>query len=380
MKIKINLSLPFKLFVFVVVVMSCNNQSENKIKTINLLEFSKTVKIPLDEKSTYEFYNFQVRNDTLIVLNQPNNSLDFYNLTTENLFHRIYIPAEGETGIQKLYGFHFYNNDTIFTFSQFRINNVKIFNFEGNYRSTLTVNNSFAGMYGIINHASIPSMPTYFFGKKLFFQILPGFDEEMIQDNFIHEFIFDIYSGEIYPDSTIVKPKTLQNTPAYTYGVNRIKLSENETIYSWKFSDSISYVFEDEDNLISTLSFFWGDGDLIKVKPGLEMSNEETQKSKANSIQYGKVVFDNHSGHIHRIKFLPVDEVLTGNLFLIRDFEIISGDKNGNLLGKTVFKGKKYDPRVLFFGPDGIYIPKINPNFENLTEDFIEYDVFQIIK
>lgn len=344
-----------------------------------LLSNSKSVKLPLDERSTYEFFNFQVRNDTLIVLNQPNSSLDFYNLNSQEFFNRILIPVDGESGVQKLYSFFYHNLDTVFVFSQFKINQIKIFDFDGDYQSTISLNRSDLGTHGILNHASLPSMPTYYFNQKLFFQVMPAFEDEMLNDSFINEYVYDIYRRVVLPDSTIKKPKSLHNTPAFTYGVNRVKLNADETIYSWKHSDSIYHISDRKNGGNSLAPLFFGNQDLIAVGKGKKMSEKEAREIDINSHHYGKIIVDTDKGLIHRVKYLPLEENVSGNPYLIRDFEIITGEKNGNLIGSTVFKGGKYDPRVLFFGPGGIYLPKINPNYEGLVEEFIEYDVFQIL-
>jgi hypothetical protein len=68
-----------------------------------------------------------------------------------------------------------------------------------------------------------------------------------------------------------------------------------------------------------------------------------------------------------------------GNAYLSMDFEIITATMEGKYLGSTHFEAGKYDPRIPVFGTRGIYFPLIHPEYPDLQEDQIQYDVFQVV-
>lgn len=105
------------------------NQNDNGLEFLSKI---KTVTLPLDEFSSYEFFNYQVIGDTLAVLNNVNYSLDFYDLSQETFLYRIPIESQGEQGVPKLYSFLYHNPDTVFLFSQFRLNTAMIIDVKDN--------------------------------------------------------------------------------------------------------------------------------------------------------------------------------------------------------------------------------------------------------
>lgn len=68
-----------------------------------------------------------------------------------------------------------------------------------------------------------------------------------------------------------------------------------------------------------------------------------------------------------------------GNAYLSMDFEIITATIEGKYLGSTHFKAGKYDPRIPVFMTGDIYLPLIHPEYPDLQEDQIQYDVFQAV-
>lgn len=368
-------------FTTLLVLGYCSPKDEISTKDYeNHLVLIKSVSLPLDEKSTYEFFKFQVVHDTLIVLNHVNNSIDFYNLRHGKYLNRIKIPTEGEYGIPKLYSFLYHNADSIFVFSQFRINNIKLFDRSGAYISTIRTELSDLPNYGIINHAGLPSMPSYFFDGSLYFQIMPSFDSEMTDPQFINEIKLDLKTGKLNPLFYSTKPEYLHDTPKITYGLNRLRIKQHESLYSWKYADTVYFFSDNGYSIENTTPLFFGSNDIIRIPSNKFMTDEEIAKFEIESYSYGKLLYDEQSRLVHRVKYLPLKEHNGKNPYLERDFEIITVNLEGKFIGKTYFNAGTYDPRVLFFGSEGIYLPKINPNYHQINEDLITYDIFKTIE
>lgn len=374
----------FYSVLILLLIFSCTNKNNFKESVNfpnNYLDFLETISLPLDEYSTYEFFNYQIKEDTLIVLNLANYSLDFYDLAQKSFLNRIKVSGSGPTGISRLHSFIYHSRDSVFFFPQFNLNGGIILNFEGEFLDRVKASKVKSDIDGYVNHASSPMNPSYFQSNKIWFTTYSFTDQGILKGDSGIEFSLDLPTGQIKTIGLIQKPHHLKGKMWVSNGFSRIKTKSSNWIYSWDASDSVYFFKMDSTGeKIQALSL---DGGVKSKNVPLKNSTttEEGLMEAAKSMVYGKILMDEMKEVIHRVKYLPMknpEAILTGNHnpYLIKDFEILSYKLDRTFLGRTNFKGGIYDPRVLFINSGKIYLPKINPDFNNIEEETIHYDVY----
>lgn len=371
-------------FFLVVFLNSCEFSDKSQNLGKQFLPKIKSVQLPLDEKSTYEFFIYQVVGDSLLVLNQVNYSVDIYSLSEEKLKGRIHVEREGLNGLERLNTFYYHNQDSIFLFRQFQLNNSLIVDINGNVMDRIQHNEFKSDIDGLINHVGTPLMPTILIEDELHFTVFQMTDESIENHDFTYEHSLNIKSGDFTSYPYIKKPKSFHNNRWVNETFSRIKIDKEEWYFSWNLSDTVYHILG-KDGVLNQSKPIALNG-VIATNPEPVPKNsykEYWPKMMAESYVYGKILFDNDNNVLHRIRYLPIIPSPTFNLstidpYLNKNFEILTHTLDGEFLGSTEFKSGTYDPRVLFMGPDGIYLPKIHPSYEGLNEDEIVYDVFNI--
>jgi hypothetical protein len=371
------------VFLITISLFSCN-KAETQFEGQNIFLKNKgSIILPLDENSTYEFYMYQVVSDTLFVLNQINYSLDYYDLLDGELLGRIKVDKEGEYGISRLNSFHFYNKDSIFLFSQFQLNNSLIININGHPVGKVKTGEFQSDQPGLVNHVGTPSMPTLLIGDDLYFSIFPLTDEGIRNDLFVHEYSLNLKTGNFKSYDFILKPSIFHGKSWIDEIFSRVKNNREEWYYSWNLSDTVLHIkIEDNAKPIFKKIVLNGGIKTIPVPIDQNSSQETLVIANAKSYSYGKIFIDRQKDIIHRVRYLPIENskielIGSKNPYLEKDFEVLSARLNGEYLGTTYFKSGKYDPRLIFLGPRGLYLPKTHPSFNELSEDQVTYDIFQ---
>ena len=378
-----NMMRVYPVLIFVL-ILSCtikNNHKNPASLPDNYLDFLETISLPLDEYSTYEFFNYRAKEDTLIVLNLANYSLDFYDLAQKSFLNRIKVPGSGPTGISRLYSFIYHNKDSIFFLPQFNLNGGIILNYKGEFLDRVKASKVKSEIDGYVNHVSSAMNPSYIKENKIWFATYSFTDQEILKGDSGIEYALDLPTGKIETIEFIQKPNHLKGKMWVSNGFSRIMTDSSNWIYSWDASDSV-YFFK-MDSTGENIQAISLDGGIKSKNAPLKNSTttEEELLETAKSMVYGKILLDEMEEVIHRVKYLPMknpEEILTGNSnpYLIKDFEILSYKLDGTFLGKTIFKGGIYDPRVIFIHSGKIYLPRINPNFNKLEEESIHYDIY----
>ncbi|UJP65349.1 DUF4221 family protein [Mongoliitalea daihaiensis] len=369
------------LFGAVLFACSCTGETDITDTTNQLLSLKKSVSLPLDDRSTYEFFVFQQRGDTLIVLNQPNHSLDFYSLSHEEMIYRLPIEKEGINGLDRLYVFHFHSPDSIFIFSQMLLKNSLIMDISGKVVDRIRHKEFVSDRAGLINHYGSSSAPNILMGSELHFSTLPLTNEGIDDKDYLHEHSLDIATGDFKTYDYINRPYYLQSHRWINQFFTRIKLGKEEWYYSWNISDTVYHIKGQDGRLLSSKAIAMHGGNPTKPEPiTADLPNKKLLQLEMESYSYGKILLDKKREVIHRLRYLPTSlpekPGQQPNAYLSKNFEYLTYTLEGEFLGSTQFKAGTYDPRVAFLGPDGIYLPKINPSFAGLREDNITYDVY----
>lgn len=369
------------LFIAVLFACACTAQTDTTDTTKQLLTLKKSVSLPLDDRSTYEFFVFQQQGDTLIVLNQPNHSLDFYSLSQEEMIYRLSIERGGLNGLDRLYVFHFHSPDTIFIFSQMLLKNSLIMDISGNVIDRIRHKEFVSDRAGLINHFGSLSAPNILMGSELHFSTLALTKEGIVDKDYIHEHSLDMMTGDFKSYEYMKKPPYMQSYRWISTLFSRIKLDKEEWYYSWNVSDSVYHIKGQDGILVSSKAFAMHGGKPSEPKPIAEdLPEEKIFELTMESFVYGRILLDTEKGVIHRLRYLPTPlhekTSQQSNAYFAKNFEYLTYTLEGEYLGSTQIKAGTYDPRVAFLGPEGIYLPKINPSYEGLREDIITYDVY----
>lgn len=340
----------------------------------------KSMQLPLDEKSTYEFFMYQVVAGSLLVLNQVNYSLDIYNLSEEKLIGRIQVEKEGLNGLERLNSFYYHNQDSIFFFPQFQLKNSILADINGNVVNRIQHEDFNIDIGDLINHVGTPSISTILFDDELHFSVFPLQEASIEDNNFITEHSLNLTSGIFTSYKYINKPDFLHNKRWVSETFSRVKTNKEEWYFSWNLSDTVYHILGKDNGLEATSPMVMNGGIVTTQKPIQKNSSAfESNEITFESYIYGKILVDEKNKKIHRIRYLPTTmPVSIKNPYLQKDFEILSYQLGGEFLGSTGFKSGIYDPRLVFLGPDGIYFPKTNPEYDDLNEDKIVYDVFNM--
>lgn len=392
---------PIVVAAFIIGIQSCGSPSQKKedlgsvavdVTTVFVNDSRQELKkvgeiaLALDEHSSYEFYNVRYEKfdekEFLYVLNQLNTSLDIYSIDEQKLINRIKYNSEGPEGIQQAQGFTVATQDSIFLFPKFGLKGSLLINNNGEILNQYNPTIQDDEIPGHINHISANSNQTYYHGQKLYFHRYPFF--EVGDPNFHYDFYFDIKSNEVkWIDFSTLPEEYLQNKwLSYYYIGSRTIISENEWVYSWSMLDSLIYIRQENDK-VEKRRYYAGDERMSA--PLLEPINgtpEQYAKLKQDMTNYGQLLYSPEQDYFYRILYLKPEEKLEigpiDNSIFEKRFLIIILNRNFEVISKTLFDAGVYDPRLMFAGASGIYIPKIHPKYQQLNEDQIVYDIYGV--
>lgn len=347
------------------------------------LKLVNTYKLELDELSSYEFFNVRpIGEDTLAVLNSVNYSLDFYDFQKGKLIDRIKMKNSGPEGMPRLYSFVYHNSDSIYVLPQFSLKGGMIINQKGEFVDRLNVGEISLDLGTFVNHNSSGQSPSYIFGNKLYFTVNP-LSTDYFPDGYTVEYELDLINGTFKPIDFIQKPGIYQGNKMFlSQTLNRKKTGPSDWLYSWNMSDTV-YLYSEKLGKVEVDKIYLGKEKPIEILEVSGLTEEEQLILNAKSYVYGNMMVQDSI--LHRIRFLPManpEDILYGNSnpYLVKDFEILSYDlRSRKYLGSTGFKGGIHDPRVAFSTAKGIFLPKINPQYRELNENYVEYDLFTLV-
>jgi len=378
----------FILFVIFLVAISCTERKDyisdfSKSNIGEPLKNTRTFKIGLDDKSNYEIFSHQVWGsdlfESLYVLNKQQKTIDVYNIDDGYFIERIPLIVEGPNAISKPYGFYVLNRDSIYVFMQGSFKNTQLINSNGDLLGSFTPSNLDNFRFGLVNHSSVPSNPTYVKDNKVYFGMYGVFDTND-PSNFNEEVdlfgLFDLGTKSIEMNSNVGFPFTYLNKPWNVYHsfYSRVLNENMEWVVSWWGMDS---VFRYDSN------FKLLDKKLVKSSFSKKFTHGPKDESLKHAIEQGsyvRIIYDKYNNCYYRFLRHPreFDQLLDKNVqaFDRSNFSIIKLDSSLNFISETVFPGEQYNIYCAFITKKGLNIPKTNYWNKKLKEDFIEIDVY----
>lgn len=381
------------LFTLISIISFSCTKKENNYKNDNYKNYlNGELRITLDSISNYEFNYIQPiifeGEEQLVNLNKVANTLDFYNINNGTFISRIFLSEDEKFGTFTPQGFYYHNKDSIFLFPQMTLNNTLLLNRKGQVKKKYYFpipedsNHPMA-----LNHSSMPSSPTIYYKNKLYASIgtLKSTSHgNGIDPNTKKYLIADLLNSEIKINNTISYPKSYhyKHTTNHHAVLLRDYVKNDFFVSSYPLLDSI-YIYDMNLDLVNS-----------RIAKSKYIENfttvprntpvEDYPKYIVSESSYGRLIYDSYKQLYYRF-------VLIGRFFdESADFESTSSRKNKfsvlilnkdfEVLNEVDFPGSTYFNYSAFVGEKGLYLPKINSYYKDLTEDYIVYDIFDFEK
>jgi hypothetical protein len=317
-------------------------------------------------------------------LNKIANTLDFYDLRIGTLSHRIVLYDPQLFGNYTPQGFYFHNIDSIFIFPQMTLNGSILINIEGELQKKYLLSIPDESEHPLaLNHISSPSSPTKYLQGKINASIAtlnsfshgkgvePGtkliLDADLINEN------ISIRKDIIYPSAYHFQYVT--NHHAF---LTRELVKNQFWVHSFPLLDSLD-IFDIEYNFLYkkyAKSKFFDKFISVPINTPVQQYN----KYITSESSYGRIIYDAYRNIYYRFVLVgrPVNdaEIEGFNSSRKNQFSIIVLDKDFIIIDEVLFPGGIYNQYAAFVGKLGLYLPKTNENYEELSEDYITYDIF----
>ncbi|GEM_PF-2147313 len=385
------------LFVLILILSSCNPRTEQIPYSDSAVDSAikkklilvDTLRIEVDSVTQVNHYFTQVKylsSDTLyLIFNTNIMALQAYSLTTQQLVWQQQYPTSGPGEVDINSRFFYHNKDSVFFFTEYPYNSLKLFNNKGELR-----------------HSWVIRLPEPY---SDFWVSLTMFGEFSYQANSV---VFAVYP-EISPSAT---------TRFYQQGrLCSYNLRTNEYRFFARFpelfyaTDALYYVFEYIEFYVRSghlVTHFHPTGELstyslpdlklkrkvyapswfIKknTKPFMYRGEDEPDAQQENNYlmtePYYAMMTANPEGTLHyrivKLRTLLRYEDGTLRNFYDKPFSIMVLDSVFNIVDEVKFSGGLYDYYQVFAVADRLYISYNNPMNEANSESFMQFAVFKL--
>jgi len=373
---------------FLIYSCTTNKDSENSSQYKKYLK--ESISISLDSVSTYQFNWIQVIEDEndrelLINLNKIYNSLDFYDLGNKKLEKRISINDLSLDTRFIAHSFFYHNEDSIFIFPQYNFNGTLLINNVGKKVDEKgkiydVLEEAQEGQY-ILNHITSPSNPSLYRDGNIYFSTIQMYVDiyNPLPKDVITNFKWDLKSDTISPISNIKYPNEYFSKIATSHHSFTLKtIKGDSTIYSFPLSDTI-YIYNSNNILISKRLYGTPDFQgFVELPPGNPFN--EQYKFVVSQNSYARLLYDKYRDVYYR--FFIIQRNLTEEDRSTKDnsknkFAVLVYDNNFNLIKQVEFPSNKYFHYSSFVAIDGLYIPLTNKDYEGLSDEYVQYDIFE---
>ncbi|MEB2785527.1 DUF4221 family protein [Algoriphagus persicinus] len=352
----------------------------------------ETKSLKLDSLATWEFYWVQYvegegEEEDLIVLNKVFNSLDIYDLDNQVLKKRIRLGTDDKFGKFAASGFYFHNSDSIFIYPSYTLDGTLIINSKGDVvRKVKTNIPEESENVHALNHVSSPSSPSVYYGGKVHASVASmmssSWDSGLSAD-YKTNITLDLITEEIFfvPHLNYPKEYIGKATTNHHSFLCRAFVEGRYWVHSYPLLDSV-YLYDTNYKYLGSKyagsSFFEGFVELEKGTP----HNEQFIYIIENS-SYARVIYDKYRKLFYRVTLIgrkldtSIDESSMDNSR--NQFSIVVFDENFQKIKEVLFPSKKYYHYAAFVGKNGLYLPKINKDYINISEDTVSYDIFSFV-
>jgi hypothetical protein len=353
------------------------------------LRKTESIKIPVDSsivpKSKAIFYLENEIDQNLIGFLNRGNEIVIFDLDRLCVHKKIKLAREGAHGVGTVRGFWYHNLDSIFITS------------EGDKKIYL-VNKSGEVIDRFPYHVTWDGMETgaTFYSRSHINTPLVIKDSKIYLTNYllgnygmydINKFENQRLCIEVDLKTKIVKLLPLTYPKGYWDGVNYYEPSFARVFDGKRFV----YLWRYFDRILVTTDHFKGEYVPIQskyigriTKRPLPTDLTEHMKRLLESGAFYNLIFD-HFNEVYYIFVYPGIKVDSSvDLFRSWDnlpvFSVLILDHNFNRIGEILMPEKTYYLDNFFVGKKGLYLSRNNPDNPDFNENFLSFDVFQLVK
>ena len=378
-------------FLFIFILFSCrkenNTTQSSKEYNYNLLSSGKIKSFPLNSDTKYNpfyLYVFEDENkrNILSFLNYNSNQILFYDFDTNKHILKVDFEREGPNGINAISGYYIQDFNNIYLSSYSYTGLIKV-DTAKHIIQKIPYGTTDSG-YKIIpsyTASSHPYVPPIIINDKIY----------ITQPAVAHIHPIKETPLSVIIDSTNCSYKQLPLD--YTVLTDN-QIESKDTRFSRIF-DGKNFIYSfyiDEDILISSINH--DSIKKIKVKSKyinnipLDAPSKDFKKGAKENLEvarYGDLIYDKYRDVYYRFVYPSVQlddnvEWRGRAVYGRKKFSIIILDKNFNIIGETLFPEGIYNSYVFFVHKDGLYISKDYQMNYDQSEDFLTFELFNLIK
>lgn len=364
-------------------VISCKNEKSSALYTYNLQPTGTVKSFILDSDVRYNafyLYMFDENNkEYLSFLNYRTNQILFYDFGTCEFLFKLNLHTEGPDGVAQVTGFYIkdFNNIYVSTYAYSGLLKVDTTNRiiqKIPYETTSTG-------YQVLPSYSPSSHP----------YIAPVFidDKIYITQNALERF----HPLDDTPLSVMIDTvqKNSESVPL-TYGILTNKeWQSNDVMFSRIFNgkEFVYSFYVDEDIIVASINH--SDIRRIKVKSKYVDNPAEKQEDSEKGPQlnlelarYGDLIYDSYREVYYR--FVYPKTTLNDHInwwgksvYGRKKFSVIILNKNFQIIGETLFPESIYNSYVFFVHKDGLYISRDYQMLNDQSEDYMTFELFNLV-
>jgi len=393
----LRLSPVISIFIITISFFSCQSEPLSGIvhqppqHLTHQLILKDSIFLELDLQSSPDIYCLQYyreeNQDSLFVFNHLINAIDVYSLQKKSLVHRLKIPKEGPNSIPQISGFYVHNTDYIFIYPKGNLRETLLSNFTGDHQLKVApfaiLNES-----PLINAISITKGQTILHKNKLFAVRYPtDYDlQAHLTGSFSYEVVVDLTEKTI-AELPVFQPDFMRDGywSLWAFNTGRIIDNKGQLIYNWPMSKDL-FLRSDKmgDQKIQKVPAHLYQ-DTKKVKPfGSPTNDQQDVQMMLQNISYRDLYFDPYRKVYYRTALLPIPFDPTRHQgyqsFDHQPVAILVLDEHFNPIAEHYLPADTYKHFACFVGKDGLYIPRTNIYYQNLSESQLQFDLFQLVE
>jgi hypothetical protein len=372
------------LFLFYLVLFSCNNHKDKEIKSEDINEYDyklswlKTMKFELDSMTLPYSESFQIigiEDDLYMTfLNYETQTIYYYDYKKGIFDHVCDLKKSQLAEAYEFDGHYFHTPDSILLLD-YESAKMFIANSNGEIITTFSLKRDFA----LAKHPPTPVLGTYnpikIFNNKL---LASGYVGGEYQDELNNRPVLIVYdfSTEVINYHLNYPEKYLNmNWGGWFYRQIFCSYDKNRLLISFPASNEIYYV-EDINNMNINKNLPY---DLLNIKPMAKNKNIERTKRKINkhfldNYYYGPIITDIYNNIYYRVKYLPKKKYDLSNWRTYeRLYSIEIYNKKLEKCGEHFFSKESFLNNAIFVTPDGLNIRFIDRN-----EDLLTFNIYKL--
>lgn len=368
--------------------LNCTSHNNNSLYSLNPID---KIEIPIDNntpnlsKSIYIFDNDKDKIEYLCYLNENTNEINFYNLNTNKLSHKIKFEKEGKNGTNTIGGFHIISLDSIVIVNRAQnqifltnkrgevvkritIGLKKDNNFIKNGKTLVRISRSYSHIY---NPLVVKDNKIY---ASTFIPYVPT-QSEMTNLNLCLEINMDNNQQQLLKANYPLLLGENKKTVAHT--MNTRTFSGNSFVYSF-FSSHDIFVTNNHNKIIK----YNAKSKFLRDELRCISFNGQHMKDYVEAPHYDAIMYDKYRNVYYR--FVYPGKELTDNdniqklAMYCEDFSIMLLNKDFEVIGEQLLPPNTYYMNMAFVSKKGLCISTQHPQNPNLNENYLTFQVFSI--